>query len=219
MPFDSGPRFAVNIVGSSGIATFPPAVALADDTANPTTTGVAAYCFGFDGTTWDRLRTEVSFPNLRVALFDGASKINIALPNADNVTPTTYNGLATVSFGHVFDGTNWDRETSLAGTHANAWNAAVLTGTANSTALLINHWPIVTVFGNLSALTGTWDLILQVSQDNINWYDAEEPLVAFTAAQDFEFTIQCASQYVRLRLVEAVAGGVTVTATIAAKRG
>lgn len=40
---------------SGGAALFPAAGALADGTANPTTTGVAAYLFGFNGTTWDRI--------------------------------------------------------------------------------------------------------------------------------------------------------------------
>lgn len=39
---------------------FPPAVALSDTTANPTTTNVGSLLEGFNGTTWDRLRTDTA---------------------------------------------------------------------------------------------------------------------------------------------------------------
>jgi hypothetical protein len=54
MPYTGGPRFTVEIVGASGGATFPPAAALGDDTANPTTTSVGAFVHWWDGATWDR---------------------------------------------------------------------------------------------------------------------------------------------------------------------
>lgn len=54
MPYDGGPRFNVQLVGASGGASFPPAAALGDNTANPTTTSVAAMNFWWDGATWDR---------------------------------------------------------------------------------------------------------------------------------------------------------------------
>lgn len=39
---------------------FPAAAALADATANPTTTLVGSYLFGYNGTTWDRLRSTIA---------------------------------------------------------------------------------------------------------------------------------------------------------------
>jgi len=45
------------IIGEVGVTELPAAAALADDAANPTTTTVGAMLSGFDGTTWDRLRT------------------------------------------------------------------------------------------------------------------------------------------------------------------
>lgn len=48
-------RLMVDATVSSGGAAAP----LADATANPTTTGAAAFVEGFNGTTWDRIRTAV----------------------------------------------------------------------------------------------------------------------------------------------------------------
>lgn len=43
------------ITGDLTLGEFPAAAALADNTANPTTTGAASYIMGYDGTTWDRM--------------------------------------------------------------------------------------------------------------------------------------------------------------------
>jgi hypothetical protein len=49
IPSSSDYALAVRQVG------LPAAAALADNTGNPTTTGIGAYLFGYDGTNWDRL--------------------------------------------------------------------------------------------------------------------------------------------------------------------
>ena len=45
----------VTLMGSDGATLVPAAAALADNTSNPTTTGIAVYNMVFDGSTWDRL--------------------------------------------------------------------------------------------------------------------------------------------------------------------
>jgi len=48
------------VLGSISIDEFPAAAAAADATANPTTTSIRSFPFGFNGTTWDRLRAGVT---------------------------------------------------------------------------------------------------------------------------------------------------------------
>lgn len=110
------------------------------------------------------------------------------------------------------------------GTHGNAWAAAALTATASApvAGLDISGYSLITLFGRLSAVTGNWDLNLEVSQDGTNWFRAEElvPNVTSTSVGDgfFEKTVTCAARFVRLELVADPSGGITVTATLAAKR-
>lgn len=65
------------------ITGFPTAAALADATANPTTSGLASYGFVFNGATWDRHRgtviqgAYVSSPPLTLRLDDGATYLYI----------------------------------------------------------------------------------------------------------------------------------------------
>ena len=227
MPLASGADWKVEIVGAVlGPVTvdseLPAAALLADNTANPTGPGVAAFLMGWDTATWDRRQVETGGANLRVALFDGASKPNLATPSVDTVGAGTYNGLAVLGFNHLLNlaGT-WDREKSSVGTHGNSgWNATVLSATTNSTEVDAQHFPLITVFGTLASISGTWDLFLQVSQDNVNWYNiAQKVLDVVTTNQDFEFERTLAGRFVRLRLVNVAAGSVTITATISAKRG
>jgi hypothetical protein len=46
----------VTLMTSTGTEILPAPAALADATSNPTTTGVASYLMGWNGTTWDRMR-------------------------------------------------------------------------------------------------------------------------------------------------------------------
>lgn len=62
--------------------------ALADGTATPTVGGTAAYNFGFNGATWDRLRSYAG--------------------NASGVTAPTLGLLGVANFGRLFNGTTWD---------------------------------------------------------------------------------------------------------------
>lgn len=98
----------------------PDAVALADNTANPTAPAVGAFIMGFDGATWDRVRLGQLDPGaLSVELLgvdpaivfpigDGTFPVEITSSGADNVA-NTVNQLYTAGFAYVFDGSTWDR--------------------------------------------------------------------------------------------------------------
>jgi hypothetical protein len=110
------------------------------------------------------------------------------------------------------------------GTQANAWSAVTLAATASAPAAGLNiaGYSLLTISGQFSAVTGTWDLYLEVSQNGTDWIQGEklEPGVSSATVGDgyFEHTVPCAAAYVRLKLKMTTAGGITVTATIAAKR-
>lgn len=96
----------------------PAAAALADNTANPTAPGVAAFLMCYDGSTWDRCQGGLTDT-------DDGTIAGSQVPSL--VIPLNY----------VFDGTNWVRETrGTAGTAA----AQVLTiqGVASMTPVLTN---------------------------------------------------------------------------------
>ena len=83
----------------------PAAAALADATANPTTTSVGALSLGFNGTTWDRLRVDAQ-KNLLVGIRN-SSGVELTATTADGIT----SGAALLGNGqYVFNGASWDRQ-------------------------------------------------------------------------------------------------------------
>lgn len=73
-------------------------------------TGVNPVLIGAsDGTNVRRLLVDTSADNLRVTLFESGTRLNSALPNADNVAPGTYQGLVVTNFPYAWDGANWQR--------------------------------------------------------------------------------------------------------------
>lgn len=66
------------------------AAALADATATPTVGGTASYLMGFNGTTWDRIRSGLS--------------------NADAIVSLALGVLPTSAYGMGYNGTTWDRK-------------------------------------------------------------------------------------------------------------
>lgn len=59
----ANPPPTVSLSGSVSISQLPSSAALADATANPTTTGIADYNFIYNGTSWDRLRDSTGATN------------------------------------------------------------------------------------------------------------------------------------------------------------
>lgn len=99
----------VDVMSQGGTAVAV-AAALADDTANPTVSSQGSMLHGFDGTTWDRIRS-------------GAD-------NADGVTALALGLVKIASSGLLFNGTTWDRDrNNIEGT---ALASAARTATTNS---------------------------------------------------------------------------------------
>lgn len=96
----------------------------------------------------------------------------------------------------------------VVGTHANAWNAAVVAANGTSTAIDCQFMSFISVFGNTSAST---TIVAQFSQDNVNFYDS----VTVAANGDFGISPTVGARFVRLKSSKAA----TITATIAAKGG
>jgi hypothetical protein len=137
----------------------PIAAALADDTANPTTPSVGALGLGFDGTTWDRLRTVDGFNTASatpgtglLATIEADRRFSsVSLGTAVNSTQSwDVNGAdltmitcgtsttGTFTFEVTADGTNWQNaESRLTGT--DAWQ-----GGTNQTPTSGNAYRIVT---------------------------------------------------------------------------
>lgn len=97
---------------------------------------------------------------------------------------------------------------SVVGTHANAWNNVAVAAGGNSTAIDTEFTPHVTIFGNSS---GTTTIRVQVSQDNVNFYQVSSFNVP--GGGDFGFSATLGARYVRLQSSAAR----TITATIAGK--
>lgn len=86
--------------------------ALADATANPTITNIASYLFGYNGTTWDRLRsTTANGLAVDVTRVTGTVTVDTELTAvsalADAVANPTITNIAGFMMG--FNGTTWDR--------------------------------------------------------------------------------------------------------------
>lgn len=88
----------------------PAAGALADNTANPTTTGVASYLMAFDGTDWDRVRLSASLGSLNTAVTNTVT-VDSELPTAAALADATANPTTTSVGAELmgFNGTTWDR--------------------------------------------------------------------------------------------------------------
>lgn len=126
----------VTVSGSVTADTeLPAAAALADATANPTTTSVGALGLMYNGTTWDRFRGDttngllvnVSDSFLLDATFTGRFSAGAAA--TDNFANPTTTGV--LAFNMVWDGATWDRlpGTSAAGLTS---NTAFINGTATA---------------------------------------------------------------------------------------
>lgn len=103
----------VTVSGTVDITELPTAAALADATANPTTTSVGALGLLYNGTTWDRMRGDttngllvnVSDSFLLDATFTGRFAAGAAL--SDNFANPTTTQVGAMSM--LWDGATWDR--------------------------------------------------------------------------------------------------------------
>lgn len=150
------------------------AAALSDAAANPTTSTVGAATLGFNGTTWDRLKSEGT--------------------NADAEAVSTTGSLSVCSHSEVFNGTSWDRmraASALDGTAATShtgvlavlqpgkrFDPANLGTAANSTSVVDVNGSNSISIGIETTTTGTFTI--EATSDGINWGSPE----VFDAASD-----------------------------------
>lgn len=139
------------------------AAALSDAAANPTTSTVGAATLGFNGTTWDRLKSEGT--------------------NADAEAVSTTGSLSVCSHSEVFNGTSWDRmraASALDGTAATShtgvlavlqpgkrFDPANLGTAANSTSVVDVNGSNSISIGIETTTTGTFTI--EATSDGINW--------------------------------------------------
>lgn len=118
---------------SSGTALYPSAAVLADATANPTLTQIGTFIHGYNGTTWDRLRStiaggllvDVSDAFLLDATFTGRFPAG-STPADNESNAVTISRLGT--YNYIFDGTTWDRWTGAV-SQSGTWNITNISGT------------------------------------------------------------------------------------------
>ena len=141
----------------------PTAAALADATANPTTPTTGAANLGYNGTTWDRIRSEGT--------------------NTDAEATSSVGAMSTCSHETVFNGTTWDRMRSAAaldGTAATShtgvlgvlqvgkrFDPANLGTAANSTSSVDVNGSNSITLGVETTTTGTFTI--EGTSDGINW--------------------------------------------------
>ena len=100
---DSSGRLSVSLTASSATVTvdseLPAAAALADATANPTVPGVGGFLMGYNGTTWDRVRT-ANTGRLQVdVVTGGGSSASVLVDNAAFTDSTSSVDVV----GYIFD--------------------------------------------------------------------------------------------------------------------
>lgn len=117
---------SVSAVFSGSVDTELPAVAaLADATANPTTTNLAAYNFGYNGTTWDRLRsTTANGLAVDVTRVSGTVAVTQSGSWATGRTWSLSSGTDSVAVTGEVSATAFMRSTASAPTYAEATDNA-----------------------------------------------------------------------------------------------
>lgn len=192
------------------------AAALSDAAANPTTSTVGAANLGFNGTTWDRLKSEGT--------------------NADAEAVSTTGSLSVCSHSEVFNGTSWDRmraASALDGTAATSHTgvlAVLQPGKRFDPANLgtaVNSTSVVDVNGSNSVTiaietTTTGTFVIEGTADGINWGSPE----VFDASADVWVSGQSLTptagkvyqvlaggfRSIRLRTATTIGGGTTTVA-------
>jgi hypothetical protein len=98
------------------------------------------------------------------------------------------------------------------GAQANAWSAASVADDGNSSAVDISDAELVSVIGDTSNTTDIHNIVVQLSQDNTNYYNAY--YLSPDASGNFHHDFKTAFKHVRLQAQKAG----TITATIAKKK-
>lgn len=145
----------------------PTAAALADGAANPTAPTVGAAALGFNGTTWDRLRSEGT--------------------TADGESGAASGSLSTCAHGELYNGATWDRmraANALDGTGATSHTGVLAVLQPNkrfnptNLATAANSTSVIDINGANSArvaigTTTTGTFTFEVTADGSTWVAAE----------------------------------------------
>jgi hypothetical protein len=119
-------------------------------------------------------------------------------------------GTGLLGVGQMVQGTDgiWWPTRQWVGTHANAWSSGAITSGAISAAVDCQGQSNISIFGTTNAIN---TFTVQMSQDNLAWYQTSFQIANVTGNFGAGFTI--GARWVRL----VATGTSTVTATIAAK--
>lgn len=105
---DTNNSVNVSVVSGTVSVSLGTNAALADNTANPTTSQIAAFVMGFDGTTWDRVTATASALDVNVKSITSGVGIGVDTDDASVAGAQATAGLM-LSLERCFDGTNWLR--------------------------------------------------------------------------------------------------------------
>lgn len=197
----------------------PAGAVLADAAANPTTTQIKSALSGYNGTTWDRLRSSGN--------------------NSDLVAVETLGVLKTADSQYGYNGTSWDRlktSSALGGTVANSAGTSGISASGigpgyalrydpTNLATAVSSTSVINVDGALTAVIGietatTGTIIFEGTSDGTNWFTADIynivdnlwVTIAFTPAIK-TYYIPCAGlRQIRLRTVSTL--GATVAHSV-----
>lgn len=156
------------------LSQFASAAALSDAFSNPTTTNIGSMLMGFNGTTWDRLRSEstgilrVSDENFDVALstrladstFTGRFPTSAALADAFANPSTTQIG----SMLSGFNGTTWDRLRTAS--NAGTGKLAIAVEARTSITGINGGFSVTTTAGQITSTTFQQGVIMRASPSN-----------------------------------------------------
>lgn len=109
---------------------FPTAAALADATANPTTTKVGSFCHVYNGTTWDRIRGDTTNGiDVDVTRVQGTVTVDSELITpaalADGVANPTVTSVGV--YNSIYNGTTWERVRTISWANATAGQGVAAT--------------------------------------------------------------------------------------------
>ena len=148
--FDLLGQLAVRIRSSTGTSVFPDPAALADNTANPTLSQIAAFLMLFDGSTWDR------------APGDATNGLKVQIPSALPAGTNAIGKLAAnsgVDIGDV-DVTSLPYTAALTMTHG---TASATTSSGSSNALASNASRRYALIQNI----GSVDVFIKIGADAV----------------------------------------------------
>lgn len=201
----------VTVATSSGAETF-----IGANPASVQLTATSTVNFSGSGTVAVSGTATVNFSGSGTVVISGASTVVVS-----GTATVNFSGSSTVEVVTSAGGTALFSTSNPAiavnkviGSANNTWSAnATISAGATSTSVDLQYCYRISYFGEVTN-TATITLILEVSQDNSNFYQASSNSITAGTTSPFHYSTETAARYVRL-----TASGVsaTITATIAGK--